>query len=133
MIAVFSDPLCIWHEIRIVICGICLFCSFYPINKIQKNLVKQTWPCPDKLVILYRNPLQTGLDCLLFWFLFFGVRGYYLLFLLVFANPVKRISLLEIHSHSEFKRRPNAFQGNLENKDVKQEGQMSEHAFNLKF
>lgn len=69
MIAVFSDPLCIWHEIFVVICGIYLFRSFHPINKIEKNLVKQTLPCLDKSVTLYRNPL----DRLLHWFLFFGV------------------------------------------------------------
>lgn len=74
MIAVFSDLLCICHETLVVFCGICLLRSFYPVNKIQKTLVKQNWPDPDKLVVLNRNFLPTGLDCLLvlFCFVLFG-------------------------------------------------------------
>lgn len=88
----------------------CLFHSFYPVNKIQKNWVKQTWASLDRRVALYRNLLQGGLDLL--GFVWGGGGGMLLVGYshLFFGSPVKRISLLEIHSHSEFKR-PHALWG----------------------
>lgn len=94
-IVVFSDPLCIWHEILVVFCGICPFHSFYPVNKTQKHLVEQIWPYQDKCVALYRKFPQKGLDFFFFWR---GIIGWLLLF--IFANLVERVSLLEIYNHS---------------------------------
>lgn len=71
MIAIFSDPLYICYETLAVLCGICLLHSFYLINKIQKTLVKQTWPG-------LTNSSRAGISFKQGWIVFFRggrVRG----------------------------------------------------------
>lgn len=96
-IVVFSDPLCIWHEILVVFCGICPFHSFYPVNKTEKHLVEQIWPYEDKCVALYRKFPQKGLD----FFFFFGevlLVGYSYLFLPTLLKEFLSLKFTITHS-----------------------------------
>lgn len=90
--------------------------------KYRKNLIKQTWPYLDTLVILYRNLLQTGLDGFLFL-----IGGDCWL-----VNHLFSPTLLKGLLSLKFTEKAKWFLGNSRKLGCK-EGQRSEHAFNLKF